>query len=89
MSWRKKLDPNKRLDWGHYEMTKEDREAMYWCHANGIVIHEEIKKDGPWHIFIKKGRNVHRSPKMYGRDEVIEKVFEFYKYYYNKEVGRK
>ena len=48
MSWRKKLDPNKRLDWGHYEMTKEDREAMYWCHANGIVIHEEIKKDGPW-----------------------------------------
>jgi hypothetical protein len=79
-----KLSPDGLLDYGEYEKTREDYTAYTWCINNGIIVYEEVKKEEPWHVFIKIGNKLHKSPDTYGKGEVTAKVFEYYKYYYNK-----
>ena len=79
-----KISDKSLLDYGEYEKTKEDMKAYSWCIQNDIVVYEEVKVDGPWHVFIKLGKNLHKSPKTYGKGDITAKVFEFYRYYYNK-----
>ena len=68
----------------NYEPTKEERFALYWCTDHKIIVYAEEKENPPWRIRIKLDKKIHTSPKSYGQDEVIKKIFEYYLYYANK-----
>ena len=72
-------------DYGYYDWTKEDRFALYWCVNNKIIVYADNEPyNGPWKINIKIDKKVNKSPQAYCKDEVLEKIFEFYRYYANK-----
>ena len=72
-------------DYGYYDWTKEDRFALYWCLNNKIVIYADHEPhNGPWKINIKLDKKISKSPEAYPQDIVLEKIFEFYRYYANK-----
>ena len=72
------------INLGNYEPTKEERFALYWCTDHKIIVYAEEKENPPWRIRIKLDKKIHTSPKSYGQDEVIKKIFEYYLYYANK-----
>ena len=37
-----------------------------------------------WFIDIKINKKTHRDPKTYEDEEVLDKIYEYYKYYYDK-----
>jgi hypothetical protein len=72
-------------DYGYYDWTKEDRDALGWCVQNKILVYaESTPHQGPWKIIIKLDKKINKSPEAYPQDIVLEKIFEFYRYYANK-----
>ena len=69
---------------GQYMPTSEEFKAYHWCINNGIYISPFATGNGTWFIEIKISNKVNRSPEAYGKDTVWIKLYEFYKYYYNK-----
>ena len=65
----------------------EEMKAVGWCLSNNIFISciPNWKEKGiNWFIDIKINKNVHRDPTMYEDEEVFNKIYEYYKYYYDK-----
>ncbi len=69
---------------GQYMPTTEETEAYRWCINNGIYISPFATGEGAWYIEIKLNNKVSRSPESYGKVTIWIKLYEFYKYYYNK-----
>jgi len=64
---------------------KKDFEAYRWCINNGIYISPYCKENFvSWYIDIEINGKLNRSPKFFNERELWEKIFEYYKYYYNK-----
>ena len=68
--------------WGDDEM-----KIIGWCLNKKIEI--SIMPDwkneiNNWQIDIKINKNIHTDPNRYEDDSVLDKVYEYYKYYYNK-----
>ena len=68
--------------WGDDEM-----KIIGWCLNKKIEI--SIMPDwkdqlNNWKIYIKINKNIHTDPNRYEDDTVLDKVYEYYKYYYNK-----
>lgn len=78
--------PKKKSEWnmGTYETTELDHQAIDWCIKNGIKIAPFAKKPGEWYIDITVNNKTNRSPHIYGKDVVWEKIYEYYRYYYEK-----
>mgnify|MGYP003117421749 CR=1 FL=1 len=72
------------IHYGKYEPSEEEREAYRWCINNGIIIFPELKLEAPWAVEIKIKNKVHKSPEEYHAIDVWKKMYEYYKYYYNK-----
>ena len=72
--------------------TDENTEAMLWCHDNGIrVTPTAIRGDkSNWFIEVSTdhGATWKKSPNKYTEKELWDKLYELYKFYYNK-YGRK
>ena len=65
----------------------EEMKAVGWCLSNNIFISciTNWKEKGiNWFIDIKINKNVHRDPATYEDEEVFNKIYEYYKYYYDK-----
>ncbi len=69
---------------GYYMPTLEETEAYRWCINNGIYISPFANGEGAWYIEIKINNKTHRSPEPYGSITIWIKLYEYYKYYYNK-----
>ena len=69
---------------GDYLPVGKYPEYMRWCIGNGIKISPMAKSPVAWWIDIVINGNVNRSPETYGKKVIWEKIFEFYKYYYEK-----
>ena len=69
---------------GNYMPTTEEMVAYRWCVNNGIYISPFANGEGAWYIEIKLNNKVSRSPDAYGGVTIWIKLYEFYKYYYNK-----
>ena len=71
-------------DWSDPETMK----AYSWCLDHGITIGMFATSPGfgnrHWEIEITIDNKKKKSPREYGPDELYPKVFELYKYYYNK-----
>ena len=84
MVWQKKRTGKKATarTW-----TPEEMKAVGWCLSNNISISciPNWKEKGiNWFIDIKINKNVHRDPTTYEDEEVFNKIYEYYKYYYDK-----
>ena len=74
----------KSPEWGNPENLK----AYSWCLDHGISIGMFATTPGfdnrTWVIEINVNGQKTKSPREYGPNELYSKVFELYKYYYNK-----
>ena len=79
----KAIEP-KLPDWGN----PENLEAYSWCINHGITIGclacTPGNRNRDWNIEITVNGKKQTSPKSYGPDELYDKVFELYRFYYNK-----
>ena len=65
----------------------EELDSYIWCFCNGITIGPTpLWKEnyGKWavHVTMNEKRNV--DPAIYEKEEVMDKVYEYCDYYYNK-----
>ena len=76
----------KKSEWymGKYDASELDIEAMLWCIRNKIYVAPLAKSPGEWYIDITLNGKVNRSPNIYVRDQIWEKIYEIYRYYYEK-----
>ena len=74
----------------HYpEHTKRGDKLLpyFWCEDNGIIIGPQYHfKDGEskWKIQIKIGDKIHLDPNTYQKKDIMDKIYEYADYYYNK-----
>jgi hypothetical protein len=59
-------------------------QAQRWCIKEGIYISAEAKNDTAWWVVIKNKGKTNTSPDTFGKTVIWEKIFEYYKYYYEK-----
>ena len=78
----------KKNKMGYYMPNKEEMVAYGWCINNGIYISPFANGEGAWYIEIKLNNKVSRSPEVYGGITIWIKLYEFYKYYYNKYANK-
>ena len=68
--------------------TAEDKEAYRWCVNHGIKIGVLANQPGydvgSWKIRIVANNKEMISPGEYRKHEILPKLFEMYRYYYNK-----
>ena len=87
MAWGFKYNKNKGRNPGAHPYTPEDIKRVGWCMKKGIKIaiipHWEGQSD-EWKIELNIDKKIHIDPKNYKADEAHEKMYEYYKYYYDK-----
>jgi len=70
------------------EWTNEITEAYLWCTSNGIKISpwaaSSDRDNYYWWIDVEVNGAKKRSPFKYSGKQVNEKIFELYKFYYDK-----
>ena len=76
--------PRKKDVMGYYMPTMQETEAYRWCINNGIYISPFANGEGAWYVDITINGKTNRSPEVYGKITIWIKLYEFYKYYYNK-----
>jgi len=54
-----------------------------WCTRNGIKI-AVIPKGIDWQVEVNLNKKIHLDSKVYKAKEATEKMYEYYKYYYDK-----
>jgi len=73
-----------------YERTKEDQIAYNWCINHGIKIGMLAVAPGfdnaSWKIRVVANGKETVSPRDYNKREVLPKLFELYRFYYDKNV---
>ncbi len=71
-----------------YPYSKQDMKHVGWCMKNNIEIAVGPDYDGSsdsWQVEIRLNKGKYkRDPKSYTYDEAMAKLYEYYKYYYNK-----
>ena len=74
----------KKQPMGSYLPTSEEFKAYRWCINNGIYISPFATGNATWHLDIQINNKTNRSPDVYSKDTIWIKMYEFYKYYYDK-----
>ena len=72
---------------GFYSYTKENIKHAGWCINKGIkipVVPNWEVVDNEWKIEININGKVHFDPVIYEGKEALKKMYEYYKYYYDK-----
>ena len=74
----------KSCDMGKSPFKETLWKAQRWCIRNDIAIAPKAKNDTAWYVVIKNKGKTNTSPGTYGKTEIWAKIFEYYKYYYDK-----
>tara|TARA_Y100001951_G_C11061547_1_gene141136 strand:- start:153 stop:416 length:264 start_codon:yes stop_codon:yes gene_type:complete len=65
--------------------TDKEMKMVGWCMNKGIFINiNPGKGTNDWFIEIKMNNKSHQDPKLYTGEEALDKMYEYYKYYYDK-----
>ena len=80
MVWKKK--PTGKSP-GYHTYTDEDMKRVQWCLDKKIKI-AIIPKGTKWQVEININKAIHLDSKVYEADEAYKKMYEYYKYYYDK-----
>ena len=74
---------SKGLSPGYRPYTLEDMKRVGWCMNKNIKI-AVIPNGADWQVELNINNKVHLDPKVYQGQEATEKMYEYYKYYYDK-----
>ena len=72
---------------GYHPYTNQDIKRVIWCMKKGIKIAVTPHWDGAsneWRIELNIKKKIHLDPAIYKADEAYKKMYEYYKYYYDK-----
>ena len=69
---------------GIYSYTREDMKRVNWCMNKGIKI-AVIPSGTEWQVEINLNKKIHLDSNIYKADEAYKKMYEYYKYYYDKQ----
>ena len=78
----------RKVDMGSYAPSIEDMEAYVWCIRNKIYIAPKAINEAKWSIVITNNGRVYEDPSHYIKDLIWEKIYEYYKYYYEKNISK-
>ena len=68
---------------GYHPYTNEDIKRVSWCIDRGIKI-AVIPSGTKWQIEISINKDIHLDSNIYEADVAYKKMYEYYKYYYDK-----
>ena len=68
---------------GYHVYTNEDMKRVGWCLGKNIKI-AVIPSGIKWQVEISLNDKIHLDSNVYKADEAYKKMYEYYKYYYDK-----
>jgi hypothetical protein len=68
---------------GYHPYTAEDMKRVSWCIDRRIKI-AVIPSGTKWQIEISINKDIHLDSNIYEADVAYKKMYEYYKYYYDK-----
>ena len=68
---------------GQHNYTREDMKRVNWCLINGIKV-AVIPSGTKWQVEVNLNKTIHLDSKVYRAKEAYKKMYEYYKYYYDK-----
>ena len=68
---------------GSHPYTAEDMKRVSWCINNNIRI-ATVPVNGEWSVEINLNGSINLDPKTYNGYDAQTKMYEYYKYYYDK-----
>jgi hypothetical protein len=68
---------------GFHPYTDKDIKRVSWCMDNGIKI-AVIPKGTKWQVELSLNKTIHLDSNTYEANEAYKKMYEYYKYYYDK-----
>ncbi len=68
---------------GYHVYTNEDMKRVGWCLGKNIKI-AVIPSGSKWQVEISLNDKTHLDSNLYKADEAYKKMYEYYKYYYDK-----
>ena len=68
---------------GSHSYTRDDMKRVNWCMNKGIKI-AVIPSGIDWQVELNINDKIHLNPEVYKANEAYEKMYEYYKYYYDK-----
>ena len=68
---------------GSHPYTNEDMKRVNWCMNKGIKI-AVIPNGIDWQVELNINDKIHLDSKIYEANEAYKKMYEYYKYYYDK-----
>ena len=83
MAWAKKISM------GTYVASELELEAYRWCIINRIYIAPKAINETRWSIVITNNGRTHEDPSHYIKGLIWEKIYEYYKYYYEKQISQR
>ena len=72
---------------GHAPYTDQDMKRIGWCMKKGVkvaVIPNWTGTNDEWKVELNINKDIHLDPKVYKDQEALAKMYEYYKYYYDK-----
>ena len=87
MAYGFKYDKNTGRSPGAHPYTPQDMKHVTWCMKKGIKIAVIPNWEGPsdgWRVELNINKKIHLDPKVYKDKEALVKMYEYYKYYYDK-----
>jgi len=87
MAYGFKYTKSKGRSAGYYPYTIENMKHVKYCIKKGIKIAIIPYWEGSneeWRVELNINKKVHLDPKIYMADEAHIKMYEYYKYYYDK-----
>ena len=79
----------KELSMGTYITSELELEAYRWCIRNKIYIAPKAINETRWSIVITNNGRTHEDPSHYIKGLIWEKIYEYYKYYYEKHISQR
>ena len=68
---------------GRYTYSDDDMKRVGWCLGKDIKI-AVVPSGTKWQVEININKSIHLDSKVYEADEAYKKMYEYYKYYYDK-----
>ena len=79
----------KKVNMGLYNATEHELKAYIWCIRNKIYIAPKAITEARWSITIENNGRTYEDPNHYIKGLIWEKIYEYYRYYYEKQLSQR
>ena len=78
-----------KINMGGYTPSIKEKNAYHWCINNGIYIAPKAITEAKWSIVITNNGISNEDPNSYSKVLIWQKIYEYYKYYYEKQISQR